>query len=296
MPCAINMTTGDASSLSPGNALLPLLVGSFEIPRELSPRPGLTHIVFDFDGTLSWVRHGWPEIMFGVFARNWRGLADETESARRSVMEEIVFGMNGRPTILQMQRFAELMNARGEPVLNAETLRVEFQNRLDAEIATRLELIRTARAQPDDFVIFGARSLLEHLKRIGMTLVILSSTVEHRVREEADALKLAEFFGRHIYGSGADAAAFSKMAVLRRLLAEEGIEGANLLSLGDGPVEISGTKELGGAAIAICSDENQNGSGKMDAFKKQQLLAAGADAALPDFRDCIALMNFLLQK
>ncbi len=130
----------------------------------------------------------------------------------------------------------------------------------------------------------------------GITPIVLSSTIEHRVREEAEALGLTKYFGRHIYGSGVDPSAFSKMAVFQRLLAEEKITGENLLSFGDGPVEIAATKELGGLAIAVCSDEDHNGSGVMDAFKRQQLLDAGADAALPDFRDSVALVDYLLGK
>jgi hypothetical protein len=69
-----------------------------------------------------------------------------------------------------------------------------------------------------------------------------------------------------------------------------------VLSFGDGPVEIECTKKLGGIAIAICSDETENGSGRMDPTKHSQLLQAGADAALPDFRDAPALMQYLLQR
>ena len=56
---------------------------------------------------------------------------------------------------------------------------------------------------------------------------------------------------------------------------------------------IRSTKEIGGLAIAVCSDEDHNGSGVMDPFKQRQLLDAGADAAIPDFRDAIALVDYL---
>jgi FMN phosphatase YigB (HAD superfamily) len=211
-------------------------------------------------------------------------------------MEDIVFGLNGRPTVVQMQRFAEVVIERGGPVLEAESLRNEFQEELDAEIAARLKIIREGQAPHDAFVVFGARALLERLRKDGITPIVLSSTIEHRVREEAEALGLTDYFGRHIYGSPPDPRQFSKLAVFQRLLREEGITGENLLSFGDGPVEIISTKELGGLAIAVCSDENHNGSGVMDAFKKRQLLEAGADAAIPDFRDSIALLDALLMK
>jgi phosphoglycolate phosphatase len=275
---------------------LPTFTGEVELRPTFHPRPKVTHIVFDFDGTVSWVRHGWPEIMFDVFGRHLPAVDGESDAARRTVMEDIVFGLNGRPTVVQMQRFSEVVRERGGPSLEAEALRTEFQDRLDAEIAARLKIIRSGEAPRDAFVVFAARALLERIKSDGLTPIILSSTIEHRVREEAEALGVASYFGRHIYGSPADPRQFSKLAVFQRLLREEGITGENLLSFGDGPVEITSTKELGGLAIAVCSDENHNGSGVMDAFKRKQLLEAGADAAIPDFRDAIALLDSLLGK
>src|ERR1051325_5888664 len=52
----------------------------------------------------------------------------------------------------------------------------------------------------------------------------------------------------------------SKRAVIERLLREEKIGGAQLLSFGDGPVEIRLTKEFGGLAVGVASDEEMNGS------------------------------------
>ncbi|HSI11642.1 MAG TPA: HAD family hydrolase [Chthoniobacter sp.] len=275
---------------------LPTFTGEVELRPTFVPRPQITHVVFDFDGTLSWVRHGWPEIMFGVFRRNLPLLDGETAEARTAVLESIVFGMNGRPTIMQMQRFTEVVRERGGGELVAEDLRREFQEQLDAEIAARLLSIRSRAVPHDAFVVFSARPLLERLRAAGVTPIVLSSSIEHRVKEEAEALGLTEYFGPHIYGSGADPTTFSKMAVFQRLLKEEGIQGEHLLSFGDGPVEIAATKELGGLAIAVCSDEDHNGSGIMDPIKRPQLLDAGADAAIPDFRDAVALVDCLLQK
>jgi phosphoglycolate phosphatase len=61
-------------------------------------------------------------------------------------------------------------------------------------------------------------------------------------------------------------------------------------------VEIANTKELGGTAIAVCSDEHHNGSGLLDPFKQRLLWSAGADAAIPDYRDGQAVMERVLGK
>jgi phosphoglycolate phosphatase-like HAD superfamily hydrolase len=274
---------------------LPLPTTAASLQASLKPRPEITHVVFDFDGTLSWIRHGWPAIMHSVFRRHWISLPGETEIHRDALFDSIIIGYNGRPTIVQMERFAQMLAER-EVRCDPELLRAEFQRELDREISHRLTLIRTKQVTRDAFVVFGGRALLEWLARERLELIVLSSTVEHRVREEAEALGLTHFFKNRIHGSGDNPSEFSKMKVFERILLEDGINGEQLLSFGDGPVEIECTKKLGGTAIAICSDEAENGSGKMDATKHSQLLAAGADAAFPDFRDAPALLQYLLQR
>ncbi len=267
--------------------------GIVQVPRLLEPRPHISHVVFDFDGTLSWLRHGWPEIMLQGWLPLLPEIGVETSDQRRGVLMNIILGLNGQPTIRQMMRFAELVLERGGPAHDPEELRAAYQARLDREIADRSALIRGGRATPDEFVVHGARPLLESLRQAGFTLMILSSTHEVRVREEAELLQLTPFFDDRIVGSPANPEGFSKMSVLQNFIRESGIRGEQLLSFGDGPVEISATKELGGTSIAVCSDEDHNGSGRMDEFKRSQLLDAGADVVIPDFRDALALVNLL---
>jgi len=114
------------------------------------------------------------------------------------------------------------------------------------------------------------------------------------VKEEADLLGLAKYFGRHIYGGTTDLAQSSKQAVLERLSREENVPGQRLLSFGDGPVEIALTKQSGGVAVGVASDEDHNGSGKLDPFKVQELSKAGADLLIADYRDPELLLRKLL--
>lgn len=140
-------------------------------------------------------------------------------------------------------------------------------------------------------MVHAVRPLLEKLVRDGLTLIVLSSTVEERVRQEAEVLGLSGYFAGRINGCVGDPEAFSKRAVFERLLREHGLRGEQLLSFGDGPVEILDTKRLGGTAIAVCSDEDVNGSGVINPIKREALLAAGADAVLPDYRDAAAVVD-----
>jgi phosphoglycolate phosphatase len=188
----------------------------------------------------------------------------------------------------------ERLRERGVRPPGAEALLRVYQGRLDALIAERTDRIASGKARREDFVVHGARGLVEALAGRGLTLIILSGTVEHRVKEEAELLDLARYFGNHIYGGTADVAQSSKRAVISRLLREEGIAGEHLLSFGDGPVEVKVTKAAGGLAVGVASDEEQNGSGAMQPEKRRVLAAAGADVLIPDYRDAAALMECIL--
>lgn len=250
-------------------------------------RPELTHVVFDFDGTLSWLRHGWPEFMADVMLEKWSRGID-----RDALLGEIL-ALNGKPSIFQCQRFCDLAQAQGAPGLEAEAIRAEFQARLDAAIAERMARIRGGEVSPEHYLIHGARAFLDQVAAAGLRMAILSTTTQHRVVEEAELLGIAHHFGKHIYGGTGDPLLFTKRAVFDRLLTEENCPGTRLLSFGDGPVEIHETKDLGGIAVAVCSDELHNGSGLYDPHKRRHLFEVGADAAIPDFRDAGQLLSQL---
>ena len=267
--------------------------GLVEFKAGFSPRPNLRVAVFDFDGTLSWLRHGWPELMCDVFLPYYPMRADESvQDVRRLLVTEILSG-NGLPSIFQMKKFAERVKARNANAPAPEELLDEYQGRLDQIIAERTELVVRRKAQPDDFAVFGARVMLDLLQQRGIKLFVLSGTLEERVKQEANLLDLARYFPGRIFGSPPALAQFSKRAVLDGILAEENCRGENLICFGDGPVEIFHAKELGGLAVAVASDENVHGSGRMDEAKRTQLVEAGAHVVIPDYRDAASLVKIL---
>jgi phosphoglycolate phosphatase len=276
-----------------------LCAHSFRGPVEFLPgfsaRPQISHVVFDFDGTLSWLRHGWPGIMCAVFREYFPGRPGETEAAIHDLLLDEILSLNGKPSLFQVERFTEQVRERGGSAPNPAELLQEYQRRLDLAIEERSQAILRTAARPDDFVIHGARAFLEKLKQRGLTLIILSGTIEARVRQEAALLDLAPYFGSHIYGSHPAPVEFSKRAVLDRLLREEGIPGERLLAFGDGPVEIFHAREIGGLTVAVASDEDDNGSGKMDPHKSRQLIKAGAHLVVPDYRDADALVESIFK-
>ncbi len=248
-------------------------------------------MLFDFDGTLSLIREGWPEVMTPMFAEMLPPLAGETPEQRWQLCREDILRLNGKQTIYQMIQLAERIRERGGTPQEPLWYKHEYLRRLDERIQHRLEGLRRGTLRPDDLLVYGARPMLEALQQRGLPLYLASGTDEHCVQAEAALLDLPRYFGRHIYGALDDYKKFSKKLVIERILRENAIRGEQLLSFGDGYVEIENTKEAGGLAVAVASDEAHNGSGQFDEWKRQRLLGVGADVVVPDFRDAQALIE-----
>ena len=270
--------------------------GAVEFRPGFKPRSGLSHVLFDFDGTLSLIREGWPEVMSPMFIEFLPRRPGETDDEVRQLMTEDVMTLNGKQTIYQMIQYAERVKERGGNVREPLWYKNEYLRRLDERIADRVGGLRSGALKRDDLLVFGARAVLESLDRRGLPLYLASGTDERYVKEEAALLDIARYFGPRIYGALDDYKRFSKKMVIERILRENRIPGERLLSFGDGYVEIENSKEVGGVAIAVASDEAHNGSGRVDEWKRRRLLGVGADVVIPDFRDGEALLEMILGK
>jgi phosphoglycolate phosphatase-like HAD superfamily hydrolase len=240
-------------------------------------------VLFDFDGTLSLIREGWPGVMIPmmveVLAPVAKGLARERiETLMAADVEETT----GRPTIDQMIRLAARVAEFGGKPRDPKEYKAEYIRLLMKHIARRREALAAGAVPPDAMLLPGVRPLLEALAARGLVMAAASGTDEPYVREEARLLDVARYFGPHIYGARDDYEASSKAAVIARLLAENRICGEELLVFGDGFVEIANAKEVGGYAVGVASDEAAGG-GRVNAWKRNRLLQAGADMIIPDF-------------
>lgn len=267
---------------------------SIELPAALSARSNLTHVLFDFDGTLSLIRQGWPEVMVPMFMEMLPKRSGETEAEVRQMVFDDIMRLNGKQTIYQMMQLADRVRERGGEPQEPLWYKHEYLRRLESRINHRTKGLREGTIQSEELLVHGARPLLEHLRNRGLTLYLASGTDEYAVKEEARLLDLTRYFGQHIYGAQDDYKQFSKKMIIDRILRENAIQGVQLLSFGDGYVEIENTKEVGGLAVAVASDEANNGSGLVDEWKRQRLLGVGADAVVPDYRDVISLVDHLL--
>ena len=264
-----------------------------EFARNFEPRT-IRHVLMDWDGTTSLSRGGWADIMTELYAEHLPGIVDEEDEARRSFARTQLMTLNGKPTIHQMMHLAELVRLRGGTPASAQMYHDEFQRRLRKTVSARLERVRQEPPGTDSLLVRGVRDLFESLRARGIALTLATGSVLHEVRHETELLDVARYFDAMHGPDSLDDRSFSKRAVIASLVNERGVDGASLLAFGDGPVEITETKAVGGIAIAVASDEENHGSGRMDPAKRETLLAAGADGVIADFHRAQQIVEALI--
>jgi phosphoglycolate phosphatase len=269
---------------------------SIEIIREVDPSTRFSHVVFDFDGTLSLIREGWPEVMVPMMVSELQatGTKESPEELYRLCFD-FVMKLNGKQTIYQMIRLAEEIRSRGGSPKEPGFYKHQYHELLLERIRERRESLRSGRRNPEDFLVPGAIGLLAGFREAGVPVYLASGTDEKYVVEEAGLLGLIPYFGKHIYGAIDDFKNFSKKMVIERILRENAVEGSALLAFGDGYVEIENVKSVGGIAVAVASDEAGR-SGKPDAWKRDRLIGVGADLVIPDFRESGPLLEYLFRR
>jgi phosphoglycolate phosphatase len=264
-----------------------------EIVREVILDAPPRFALFDFDGTLSLVREGWPDVMIPMMVEELAATgSNESPAELTALVRNFVMQLNGKQTIYQMIRLAEEIRARGGTPRDPLAYKERYHELLMIRIAKRREALENGTIQPASMLVPQAYEALATLKERGVELYLASGTDENYVREEAEILGLTPYFGRLIYGAIDDHRKFSKQMVIERILRENQVEGSHLLGLGDGYVEIDNVKAAGGTAIAVASDEAGR-SGKPDPWKRDRLIGVGADVVIPDFRDFAALCDYL---
>jgi phosphoglycolate phosphatase-like HAD superfamily hydrolase len=254
--------------------------GAIEIVHADTLPRRIRAVLFDWDGTLSLLREGWADIM----CRQMLGILEDSGSRqssndRQAAVESIVVGLNGRPSIVQMQAFAELVQEFSGQTIDPVGCLGDYRDRLAELARERYRAIEFGAVAPDAWAVPGARALLESL-RATYPIVVLSGTPLDHVRCEAELLRLSPLVNDWRAPNGDDPA-FNKAQVIDGLLAEHGIDGSQLLGFGDGVVETQEIKRVGGVAVAVASHEPPRRG--VNPAKRVQLIRAGADAIIGDF-------------
>jgi len=269
---------------------------SIEVVREVAPAIAFRHVLFDFDGTLSLIREGWPAVMVAMMTEEIlaTGTKETPEDIARGCYE-FVMRLNGKQTIYQMIELAAEIRKRGGTPQDPLVYKEKYHERLMAKIGHRRESLRRGGARPEEYLVAGTFGVLAAFRDMGLPMYLASGTDQKYVAEEAALLGLTPYFGDRVYGAIDDYRKYSKQMVIERILRENKVEGSALLGFGDGYVEIQNIKSAGGVTVAVASDEAGR-SGRADAWKRDRLIGVGADIVIPDFREKDALLAYLFRK
>ena len=263
-----------------------------EIVHAGATRGHIRHCLFDFDGTLSLIRAGWQDVMIpmmvGILAATGTG---ETEDELAALVTDFVTQLTGKQTIYQMIELAEQVSVRGAVPLDPLEYKQQYLDLLWERIGDRVRGLEAGELNPEDHLVPGSRRLLERLAAAGITMYLASGTDLPYVQNEARVLGLEPYFGPHIYGALDDYRSFSKKMVIERIIRENDLHGPELCAWGDGYVEIEDAKAAGGVAVGVATDET--GGRRLNEWKRNRLIQAGADLVIPDFREAEAVLDYL---
>jgi phosphoglycolate phosphatase len=269
-----------------------LLDHEIEIVNPAVSRGRFRAVLFDFDGTLSLIREGWPQIMIPMMVDILAETGTpEDRPTLTAHVEDFVMRLNGRQTIYQMIQLANEVASRGGQPLDPLQYKHRYHDLLMQRIRTRLQALEEGTARPEEWTVPGSHALLKMLRERDLTLYLASGTDLRFVRREAELLQLSSFFDDNIHGALDDYQNFSKKMVIERIIREHGLRDHELLGFGDGYVEIEAVKQAGGVAIAVASDEVHRKG--INAWKRQRLIRAGADIVIPEYSRAERLLEFL---
>jgi len=272
--------------------MTPTMDDEIEILRLDLPRGRFRGVLFDFDGTLSLIREGWPQVMIPMMVDELRetGTA-ETDEQLSAIVEEMVMRLNGRQTIYQMMHLADEVRKRGGTPRPPLEYKHRYHESLMKRVAGRVEALESKRDAPAAWTVPGSHALLESLQRRNVTMYLASGTDVAYVKREAELLGLTPFFGEHIYGALDDYQNFSKKMIVEKIISDHALNGDELLGFGDGFVEIEEVRRAGGVAVAVASDEVARHG--VNQWKRTRLVQAGADIVIPEYSKHERLLQWL---
>lgn len=276
----------------------------FKVPEYLVqvrriPRGRFVHAVFDLDGTLSLLRRGWEEVM-GRFMEETVWPDGPPPAELRDAIGRYIEKSSGARTIDQMEHLVDLARRYGRvpegQLLDANGYLLEYRKQLmDCvnERVVRLKRIVDGKLSPEEFLVRGAVNFLQLLHGRGLTLHLFSGTDLEDTRREAQLLGLAHFFTdiRGVTGPHPD---YNKRKALHALMEAHGLEGGQVLVVGDGPLEMRIATEYACVALGVSCDESAGRA--WDMAKRRRLVEAGADLLVPDFSRASVLDAFLFNE
>ena len=263
----------------------------FEILNANIVRGKIKYALFDFDGTLSLIREGWQSIMRNMMVELLSETPDhESENDLINYVTNLIDQTTGKQTIYQMIGLAEAITKRGGKLLEPLEYKWMFLERMNAHIQKRVEGLENGKIQPEEMVVPGVYDLLDSLKARNIRCYLASGTDVEYVKKESMALNINHYF-IEIFGARDDYQNFSKKMIIENIMRDNRLIGPELITFGDGFVEIEDTCLAGGISVGVASNEQSRHG--IDMKKRERLIDAGADIIIPDFRNQGKLVAYL---
>src|SRR6185312_8160254 len=165
-------------------------MSAFEIVNPNVRRGPYRAALFDFDGTLSLIREGWPRVMIGMMVEILRDrkLIQEPEEQLWGDIERFVMALNGHPSIVQMERFAKEVASRGGSPEPPGVYLQGYLDRLMGVVRKRWDLLSSGRVNATEWVVPNAYAILDNFRSRGMPLFLASGTDLEAVTHEGRLL------------------------------------------------------------------------------------------------------------
>jgi phosphoglycolate phosphatase-like HAD superfamily hydrolase len=224
-------------------------------------------------------------------------LKDTPNAESKELIEEgvslFVDRLTGKQTIFQCIRLDEEVVKRGGKKCEPGVYKTEYLRRLGVHIKNRIKDLTENSDKAHEYIVPGGLQLLKLLSEKGCNLYLASGTDETDVINEACLLGLDKYFGKHIYGAHDAMTDCSKEAVIKDIIDRNNLTGEELLSFGDGYVEIELVSDVGGYSVGAATDEVRRKG--INPVKRERLLEGGADLIIPDFAEPQELIAFLFR-
>ena len=247
--------------------------------------------LFDFDGTISLVRADWHRFMVPYFTDVLQAVSDNTpREETEAFCLDFIDRLAGKQTIFQCMVLDEEIVKRGGAHVNPEVYKQGFLDRMGVAVRQRRAGLQDGTIPQEDYRMPGSIELVQALESHGIRCYVASGTDERDVLTEAHLIGVDKLFSGGIRGARPDITGGVKEQLLQQLI-DSGIRPEELLTVGDGFVEMDVTHRLGGYAIGVVQSDDR--IPRVDERKRQLLLSAGADMIVPDYENTRQLLALL---
>ena len=272
-----------------------------EIINEWKEKLNIKYAIFDHDGTISTLREGWEHIMApmmikAILGEKRKDVGIDVYQKIEERVNEYIDKTTGIQTLVQMKGLVDIIREFGyvpeEKILDEFGYKKIYNDELLEMVKVRECKYANGELSLDDLTIKNAIPFLKKLYDAGIQLYLASGTDEEDVIAEASALGYDYLFEGRIFGSVGDITIEAKRIVLNRILDKIGHDAATqVITFGDGPVEIRETRKRGGLTVGMATNELRRY--ELNPKKRARLIKAGADIIIPDFSQYLRLLELL---